>query len=60
VQRLASGDEKEERAQKVEISPRLTQPNLFNLLLDDSDDQFQKVLPTGAFQIRGKFTRNEP
>jgi hypothetical protein len=31
VQRLEAATKQEERAQKAEILPRLTQPNLFNL-----------------------------
>ena len=59
VQRLASGDEQEERAQKAEILLRVAEADVFDLFLDAGDDDFQKVLPAGTFQIRGKFARDE-
>ena len=40
------------RAQKAEILLRMTQADLFDLFLDAGDDDFQKVLPAGTFQIR--------
>jgi hypothetical protein len=53
------GDKQEERAQKAEILSRLAQADLFDLLLDAGDDDFQQVLPAGTFQARGKFARDE-
>ena len=35
------------------------QADLFDLFLDAGDDDFQKVLPAGTFQVRGKFARDE-
>ena len=53
------GDEQEERAQKAEILLRMAEADVFDLFLDAGDDDFQKVLPAGTFQIRGKFARDE-
>jgi hypothetical protein len=53
------GDKQEERAQKAEILLRLTQADLFDLLLDAGDDDFQKVLPAGTSQADGKSARDE-
>ena len=59
VQRLASGDEQKERAQKADILLRVAEADVFDLLLDAGDDDFQQVLPAGTFQIRGKLARDE-
>ena len=52
-------DEQKERAQKADIFFRVLQSDIFDLFLDASDDNFQKVLPAGPFQIRGKPARDE-
>ena len=59
VQRLASGDEQKERAQKAEIFLRVAQADFFDLFLDAGDDDFQQVLPAGTFQTGGEFARDE-
>ena len=59
VQRLASGDEQKERAEKADILLRVAEADVFDLLLDAGDDDFQKVLPAGTFQIRGELARDE-
>jgi len=44
---------------KTEILFRVGQTDFFDLFLDRRDDDFQKVLPAGSFQVRGKLTRDE-
>jgi len=52
-------DEQKERAQKADIFFRVLQSDIFDLFLDASDDNFQKVLPAGTLQVGGKFARDE-
>ena len=37
----------------------MAEADVFDLFLDAGDDDFQKVLPAGAFQTRGKLARDE-
>jgi len=55
VQRLAAATNRNSVTQKADIFLRLTQAYLFNLFLDSGDDNFQKVLPAGAFQVEESF-----
>ena len=52
-------DEQEERAQKADVILRLFQAHLFDLLRNEPDDDFQKVLPAGPRQIHGQAPRDE-
>jgi hypothetical protein len=54
------GEEQKERGQKAERLSRLTQTDFFDLFLDGDDDDFEKVLPAGAFQADGNVARDEP
>jgi hypothetical protein len=59
VQRLAAATNRKSVPRKPRYFSRLTEADLFDLLLDAGDDDFQQVLPAGTFQIRGKLARDE-
>ena len=59
VQRAASATNRKSVPRKPIYFSGLLEADVFDLFLDAGDDDFQKVLPAGTFQIRGKFARDE-
>jgi hypothetical protein len=51
-------DEEEDCAQKADILLRITEADIFDLLFNRGDDDFQKVLPASMFQICRKVSRD--
>ena len=52
-------DEQKKRAQKADIPLRVTEADIFDLLLDADDDDFQQVLPARSLQMGGELARDE-